>query len=132
MDKTYYIVGIVIIIVCALRGFRKGFVQALGNMGAGILSAGLIFFLKTWAFDSWFTNLLFDRDVLWSRIIICVVVYIAFFFLIKAILLSFGLLTRLPVLRGFNHMLGLLVGGAFGVVIVGVIGMVYSWFAQLP
>lgn len=124
----FYIIGLLIIIVSAFNGFKKGLVNTLGSICASILAIGLVYLLKMWAFDAFFSTLLLEHDVILVRIALCLVVYLAAFFLLKAIVMSLRIITKIPVIRGLNKVLGFILGGVYGVVLVGILTLIRSWF----
>lgn len=125
--RIFYLTGILIIIICALSGWKKGFIQMLGNVCAGILSLGFFWVMKNWAFESFLGTLLFAHSVLVVRLVLCIALYIALFFGLKAVFLSLKFISKLPVVRGLDKVLGLILGGAFGVIIVGIMTLFYEW-----
>lgn len=125
--RIFYLTGILILIICALRGWKKGFIQMLGNVCAGILSLGFLWIMKNWALESFLGTLLFAHSVLVVRLVLCIALYIALFFGLKAVFLSLKFISKLPVIRGLDKVLGLILGGVFGVVIVGIMTVFYEW-----
>ena len=123
-----YIIGIIIIVFAALKGYRRGLVSTLGNICASILAIGLLFVLKTWAFESFFTTIFFEHTVFLTRVILCIVIYLLLFFLLKLIVMSLKIITGIPVIKGLNKLLGFVAGAVYGVILVGVISLVYKWF----
>lgn len=124
-----HIAGILIIVISAIRGFKKGFINTLGNILASILSAGFVYCLNTWALESFLITILTEHMIIIVRILLCIVFYIALFLLLKAVIISLRLLARIPVVRGLNKLLGFVCGGAYGVLLVGIIYWISSWFA---
>lgn len=122
--------GILIIIISAIRGFKKGFVNTIGNILASILSVAFVYCLNTWALEAFLITLLTEHMIIIARVILCIVLYVVLFLLLKAIVVSLRLFTRLPLLKGLNKLLGFLFGGAYGVLLVGIISWIYSWFVQ--
>lgn len=116
-----HIVGIFLIVFCAVRGFKKGFVNTLGGMLASILAIVFVYMLNTWALESLLLTLLTDRTLIVVRVLLCVLLYAVVFFVLKAVISSLRILTKLPVIRGLNKLLGFIVGGAYGVLLVGII-----------
>ena len=125
--KMFYAIGLLIIMVTAWKGWKKGFVQTLGNVCASILSLGFFWILKNWAFDSFLGTLLFCHSVLIVRRVICVALFLALFFALKAVIVSLRVVSSLPIIRGLDRLLGLVLGGLFGVVIVGIMTIFYEW-----
>ncbi len=123
-----HIVGLVIIAVCAIRGWKKGFVNTLGSILASLLSIVFVYLLNTWALESVLVTFITDRMLLVVRVLLCVVLFVAMFFLLKAILLSLRFLTKLPLVRGINKLLGFACGIAHGLLLVGIGYWLYSWF----
>nr|MBQ8252032.1 CvpA family protein [Lachnospiraceae bacterium] len=124
-----YVIGLLIIAVSAVKGFKKGFVNTVGGILASLLAIVFVYLLNTWALESMLVTLLADHMILVVRVLLCVVLYIVLFFVLKAILLSLRLLSKLPVIRGLNKLLGFVCGAAHGVLLVGIVYWVYSWFA---
>lgn len=116
-----HIAGLVLIAVCAVRGFKKGFVNTLGTILASLLAIVFVYVLHTWALESLLLTLLADHMVVVVRIVLCAVLYLVFFLLLKAIILSLKFLTKLPIVRGINKLLGFVAGAAYGVLLVGII-----------
>lgn len=113
--------GLLLIAICAIRGYKKGFVNVLGEMLATIFSIVFVYLLHTWAFDALLLNFLKDHMVIVVRFLLCVVLYLVLYFVLKTIILSFRILTGLPIVRGLNKFLGFIVGAVYGVVLVGII-----------
>lgn len=109
------------IVICAIRGLKKGFVNTLGTILASLLSIIFVYLLNTWALESLLLTLLADHMVVVVRIVLCLVLYAALFFVLKAVILSLRVLTKLPVIRGLNKLLGMIAGAAYGILLVGII-----------
>lgn len=124
--ELFDIIGIVIIVVAALRGLRRGFVVTLGRLCAGILSLLLVYLLNTWAFAQFVPTLLVDHQVVIVRVLLCIILYIVLFLVLKTIILSLRILTGLPIIKGLNKLLGFLVGAAYGILLVGVLRMLQN------
>lgn len=124
--ELFDIIGIVIIVVAALRGLRRGFVVTLGRLCAGILSLLLVYLLNTWAFAQLVPTLLVDHQVVIVRVLLCIILYIVLFLVLKTIILSLRILTGLPIIKGLNKLLGFLVGAAYGILLVGVLRMLQN------
>ena len=124
-----HIVGLIVIAICAIRGFKKGLVNTVGSILASLLSIIFVYLLNTWALESVLLVLLTDRMLLIVRVLLCIVLYVVLFFVLKAIVLSLRVLTKLPVIRGLNKLLGFVCGIAHGLVLVGIGYWLYSWFA---
>ena len=125
-----HIVGLILIAVCAVRGYKKGFIDTVGSILASLLSIVFVYLLNAWAFESVIPHLLSDYMIVVVRILLCVLVYSAFFFLLKAILMSLKILSRFPVFRGLNKLLGFIAGGCYGLLLAGIIYWVYGLFLQ--
>ena len=123
-----HIVGLIVIAVCAIRGLKKGFVNTVGSILASLLSIVFVYLLNTWALESVLLVLLTDRMLLIVRVLLCIVLYVVLFFVLKAIVLSLRLLTKLPVIRGLNKLLGFVCGIVHGLLLVGIGYWLYSWF----
>lgn len=126
MMDIWHIGGLLLIAICAIRGYKKGFVNTLGEMIATVFSVVFVYVLYAWAFDEWFLNLLKDHMVVVVRLLLCIVLYIALYFVLKTIIFSLRIFTKLPIVHGLNKLLGFVIGIVYGVVFVGVI------FAFLP
>ncbi len=118
---VWHIVGILLIAICALRGFKKGFVNTLGEILASLLAIVFVCLLNAWALESLLLTLLADHMVVVVRIILCVVLYAVAYFILKAIVMSLRVLTKLPIIRGVNKLLGGVAGAAYGLILVGII-----------
>lgn len=123
-----HIVGLIVIAVCAIRGLKKGFVNTVGSILASLLSIVFVYLLNTWALESVLLVLLTDRMLLIVRVLLCIVLYVVLFFVLKAIVLSLRLLTKLPVIRGLNKLLGFVCGIVHGLLLVGIGYWLCSWF----
>ena len=123
-----HIVGLIVIAICAIRGLKKGFVNTVGSILASLLSIVFVYLLNTWALESVLLVLLTDRMLLIVRVLLCIVLYVVLFFALKAIVLSLRLLTKLPVIRGLNKLLGFVCGIVHGLLLVGIGYWLYSWF----
>ncbi len=117
------------IVVCAVRGCKKGFVNTVGSLAAGLLAIVFVYVLNTWAMESLLMTLLADHMLIVVRLILCIALYALLFFALKAILISLNVLARIPVVRGLNKLLGFVAGAVYGVFLVGIIYWIYSWFA---
>ena len=124
--ELFDIIGIVIILAAAFRGGRKGFVVTLGRLCAGVLSLALVYLLNTWALAQFIPTLLLDHQVLIVRVLFCVILYIVLFLLLKTVILSLRILTGLPIIKGLNKLLGFVAGGAYGLLLVGILRMVMN------
>ncbi|MBU5430715.1 CvpA family protein [Kineothrix sp. MSJ-39] len=124
--ELFDIIGLVIIVVAALRGLRRGFVVTLGRLCAGILSLLLVYLLNTWAFAQLVPTLLVDHQVVVVRVLLCIILYIVLFLVLKTIILSLRILTGLPIIKGLNKLLGFGVGAAYGILLVGVLRMLQN------
>lgn len=125
--NLFYLIGVLILVCAAVRGWKKGFVQMLGSVCASILSIGFFWILKKWALDSFLGTLLFAHSVLIVRVVLCIALYFALFFVLKAVIISLKVIVRLPVIRGLDRVLGLILGGVYGVIIVGIMTLFYEW-----
>lgn len=129
MSWIYYL-GVAIMVICAIRGWKKGFVKMLGEIAASILTFLFVVCLRTWVFESMLVNFLTGNSVLLARIVVCLVTYLILFLLLKTIITSLGILSKMPIIRGLNHLLGVVAGAAYGVLLVGILYMFYTWFFQ--
>lgn len=116
-----HIAGLALIAVCAVRGFKKGFVNTLGTILASLLAIAFVYVLNTWALESLLLTLLADHMLVVVRIILCAVLYLVLFLLLKAIILSLKVLAKLPIVRGINKLLGFVAGAAYGILLLGII-----------
>lgn len=117
----WHIIGIIIIIGCAIRGVKKGFVNMLGEIAASVLAIVFVCLLNAWALDALLLTLLADHMIVVVRIVLCIVVYAIAFFILKAIITSLRILTKLPIIHGVNKLLGLVAGAVYGLLLVGII-----------
>ena len=117
----WHIIGILLIVVCAGRGVKKGFVNMLGEIAASVLAIVFVGLLNAWALDALLLTLLADHMIVVVRIVLCVVVYVIAFFILKAIVTSLRILTKLPIIHGVNKLLGLVAGAVYGLFLVGII-----------
>lgn len=124
--ELFDIIGLVIIVAAALRGGKRGFVVTLGRLCAGILSLLLVYLLNTWAFAQFVPTLLVDHQVVIVRVLLCIVVYIVLFLILKTVILSLRILTGLPIIKGLNKLLGFVVGAAYGLLLVGILQMIQN------
>ena len=53
--------------------------------------------------------------------------FLILFFVLKAVIVSLRVVSSLPIIRGLDRLLGLVLGGLFGVVIVGIMTIFYEW-----
>ena len=121
MMDIWHIGGLLLIAVCAIRGYKKGFVNTLGEVIAMFFSVLFVYLLHAWAFDALLLNLFKDHMVVIVRIILCVVLYVVLYLILKTIILSLRIFTKLPIVRGVNKLLGFIVGTVYGIVLVGII-----------
>ncbi len=128
--SLYQIICLLILAVCIIVGFSKGFIQMLGNIGASVLSLAFFWAIRNWAFDSFLTTLLFERGVLLVRIVLCIIIYVVLFLVLKAILTSLKFLAKLPIIKGVNKLLGLVAGGVFGMILIGVMTLFTEWLGK--
>lgn len=112
------IVVIILIITLSVYGCRKGFVDALVPFVSGLLSLLLIFFLKDWLLAYLFQWAIFQGEHILSRIVVILLLFalgtLAFRWVIKVL----RLLTRLPLVKGVNKLLGLVLGCIEGFLLV--------------
>lgn len=118
---TARLIGLLLIVICAVRGYKKGIVNTLGTILASLLAIVFVYLLNVWALESVLLTLLTDHMVVVVRIIICLALYAILFFVLKAVVMSLKLLAKLPVIRGINKLLGFVAGAAYGVLLVGII-----------
>lgn len=123
---VWHIGGILLIVICAIRGLRRGFINTLGEMLATVLAIMFVYMIHTWAFEALFLTLLKDHMVVIVRIALCFILYVVIFLVVKTIILSLRILTKLPIVHKLNKLLGCIVGVVYGVLLVGII------FAFLP
>ena len=116
-----HIAGILLVVVCAVRGWKKGFVNTLGGIVASLLAVVFVYLLNTWALDALLMTLIADHMVVVVRIILCIALYVVLYFIWKAIITSLRILSKLPVIRGLNKLLGFAVGVVYGILLVGII-----------
>ena len=120
MDITR-VIGLLLIVICAARGYKKGIVNTLGTIMASLLAIIFVYLLNVWALESFLMTLLTDHMVVVVRVVICLVLYVILFFVLKAVVMSLKLLEKLPVIRGINRLLGFVAGAAYGIFLVGII-----------
>lgn len=113
--------GLLLIAICAIRGWKKGFVNTLGGILASILAIVFVYILNVWALESLLFTLMSDHVLVLVRIVLCIILYVVIFFVLKTIIMSFRILTKLPVIRGFNKLLGFVFGAVYGLLLVGII-----------
>jgi len=118
---VWHIIGILLIVFLATRGLKKGFVNMLGEIAASALAIVFVGLLNAWALDALLLTLLADHMIVVVRIVLCVVLYAVAYFALKAIIMSLRMLTKLPVIRGLDKLLGLVAGAAYGLLLVGII-----------
>lgn len=128
--NLFYIIGVAIIIICMIRGWIKGLANIVGSILATILSFLLFWAIRNWAFESFLATLLFNHSMIIVRVVVCLLLYTILFLLLKAIMMSLKIVTKLPIIRGMNRLLGLLLGGAYGVLLVGILTILYEWILQ--
>lgn len=116
-----HIAGLLLIVLCAVRGWKKGFVNTLGGIVASLLAVVFVYLLNTWALDALLMTLIADHMIVVVRIILCIVLYVALYFIWKAIITSLRILSKLPIIRGLNKLLGFVVGAVYGILLVGII-----------
>ncbi len=121
MMDVWHFGGLLLIAVCAVRGYKKGVVNTLGGALAAVFAMAFVYLLQTWALDALLLNLLKDHMLVVVRVLLCVVLYVVLYLVLKTILLSLRIFTRLPIIRKLNQLLGFIVGAVYGVVLVGVI-----------
>lgn len=127
----FYIIGLAVIVICMLRGWKKGFVNIIGSICATVLSFAFFWVIKTWAFESFLSTLLFQHSLLIVRIVLCIVLYALLFLLLKTVVMSLRFITGLPVIRGLNKIFGLAAGCVYGLIWVGILTMLYEWIFQI-
>lgn len=101
----------------------------LGDIAACLLTFLLVWCIRNWVFESALINLLTGNSVLLARIVVCLVLYLALFFLLKALFASLGFLEKIPVIRSINKILGFVAGGVYGILIVGILYIFYTWIS---
>ncbi len=131
VDEIINVLGMLLIIVCAVRGYKRGFVTTIRKIVASILAIMFVYLLNTWAMESLLATLVTDYMIVVVRIILCVATYIILFLLFKAIFTSLQILSKLPIVRGLNKLLGLLAGAVYGVILIGIIWWAFSCFFRI-
>ncbi len=114
-------IGILLIVILAIRGFKKGFVNMLGEIAASVLSIVFVIILNQWALDALLMTLWADYMIVIVRVVLCIALYAAAFFVLRAVIMSLRLVTKLPIIRSVNKFLGLLAGTIYGLLLVGII-----------
>lgn len=117
----WHIIGIFLIVFCTTRGFKKGFVNILGEIAASALAILFVFLLNTWALESFLLTVLADHMIVVVRILLCVTLYVIAYFILKAVIMSLRVVTKLPIIRGLDRLLGVIAGAAYGLLLVGII-----------
>ena len=102
----------------------------LGNICASVLSLAFFWTIKNWALDSFLGTLLFEHSVLIVRLVLCVAIYIALFLALKAVVMSLKFVSMLPVIKYLDRIIGLFMGGIYGIIIVGILTLLYEWILQ--
>ena len=72
---TARLIGLLLIVICAVRGYKKGIVNTLGTILASLLAMVFVYLLNVWALESLLLTLLTDHMVVVVRIIICLALY---------------------------------------------------------
>lgn len=118
---VWHIVGILLIVICASRGYKKGFVKMLGEIAASALAIVFVLVLNAWALESFLLTMLADHMIVVVRVLLCVILYVIAYFILKAVIMSLRVITKLPIIRGLDRLLGVIAGAAYGLLLVGII-----------
>ncbi len=118
---VWHVIGILLIVICAWRGCKKGFVKMLGEIAASVLAIVFVFVMNTWALESLLLTMLADHMIVVVRIVLCIALYAVAYLILKAIIMSLKVITKLPIIRGVDKLLGMIAGIAYGLLLVGII-----------
>ena len=107
-----------ILIGMAIIGFFRGMVRVLTPIVSGLLSILLMLLLKNWAFGFLFRWAFFQGEHILARIVVVLFAFILGSLLFRWIIKVLNLLTRLPIIHGFNRILGAVAGAFIGIMIL--------------
>ena len=93
----------------------------LGEIAASALAIVFVVVLNTWALESLLLTMLADHMIVVVRVVLCIVLYAIAYLILKAIIMSLKVITKLPVIRGVDKLLGTVAGMAYGLLLVGII-----------
>jgi len=102
----------------AIIGFLRGMIRVLTPIVSGLLSIILMLLLKNWAFGFLFRWAFFQGEHILARIVVVLLFFILGLLLFRWVIKALDLLTRLPVLHGFNRILGAAAGAFIGIMII--------------
>lgn len=130
--SPFDIIITVCLIFCALAGFFFGFIKMAGSIISVILSlmvAGLFYNILALKFLPY----LFNNEN-FAKIVAFILIYAICSFVLNLIIKLVDKIFKLPVLRGFNRLAGLLIGLAEGIIFISLILYLidkFSWLEQI-
>ncbi len=107
-----------IILLLAIYGYRKGFVNMLVPLVSAFLSLVLLFMLKDWLFAILFQWAIFQGEHVLTRVVLILLIFILGTLAFKWLIKILHILTKLPLVHGLNKLLGLAVGFIEGFLLV--------------
>lgn len=107
-----------VIFVMAIYGYRKGFVNMLVPLVSAFLSLILLFMLKDWLFGILFQWAIFQGEHVLTRVVLILLIFVLGTLAFKWLIKILHILTKLPLVRGLNKLLGLMVGIVEGFLLV--------------
>lgn len=124
--KVYYVALIIIALIFIWRiitGFKKGMVQELLSIVAAV-AAGICMVLIFGAIGSYFENKI--GEVI--KIVVVLLVFCMVYRLINVLFTSLKLVSKLPIVRSVDKLLGIAVGCAeAGVLVICLIELLKNW-----
>jgi len=101
-----------------LVGFLKGFVKTATPIVSSLLTFLVLFILKDWGFAFLFKWVFFQSGNILPRIVVVILVFILGSLMFRAIIKALNILTKIPLVKGANKILGIIFGAIEGLIIV--------------
>ena len=130
--NVYATIFYTILIMAAVYGLYQGLVKTVQPIITYIFSFIVMFFLKSWTLGFIFKWALFSGENVIARVIVVLLFFFGGSLLFRWIFNVLDIISKLPVIRGFNRILGLAFGTLEGLLIVWLIMYVTELFPTTP
>lgn len=132
MIDIFAVLCYIILIVAAIYGLFFGFIKILTPIASGALSLIVMLALRKWAFVFLFRWAVFQGEHILARIVVILLVFFIGSFLFRWMLRALNLIARLPIIHGFNKILGCFSGLFAGAMIVWLFMYLVNQFPTQP
>ena len=116
--------NIIEVICCAilvglpLAGYLKGFVKTITPLASSLLSLFVIYVLRDWGFAFLFQWIFFQGQSILPRVVVVLLFFVLGAVGFRAIFVALNIFSKIPLIKGANRLLGLVLGGALAVLVV--------------